>query len=191
MYRISQDQRTMRSSQMIYQALETLIREKPFNKITVTDVVKTAKVGRTTFYRCFDGIEDILRMRCDEVFDELIAYVIRFRMGEGSHYKGPQIKPMLRYFYLNSDIIELLLAAKRMDILQDSFRERSQGMQVAAAQHLNLEDRFIAYGVEIRVGVTLAIVTHWVRTGKREAPDELADKLNEMMSRMITIDQLM
>lgn len=191
MYRIRQDQRTLRSSQMIYQALATLIREKPFNKISITNIVKEAQVGRTTFYRCFDSIEDILYMRCDEVFDELIAYVIRFRMGEGSHDKGPQIKPMLRYFYLNSDIIELLLAAKRLDILQDSFRERSKAMQMAAAQQLNIEDKYVAYGVEIRMGVTLAIVAHWVRTGKQEAPDELADKLHEMMSQMITVDKLM
>ena len=66
MYHIKNDQRAIRSSQMMYVGLARLMREKPFNAITVTDLVATAQVGRTTFYRNFDEIEDILRMRCDQ-----------------------------------------------------------------------------------------------------------------------------
>ena len=98
MYRIKQDQRTIRSCQLIYDALATLIREKPFSKISVTDVVKTADVGRTTFYRCFDEIEDVLRMRCDQVFDGLVSYMKAYRLENGRFDRGGRLKPMLRYF---------------------------------------------------------------------------------------------
>ncbi len=190
MYRIRQDQRTIRSSQMIYQALATLIREKPFNKITVTNVVEAAQVGRTTFYRCFDGLEDVLRMRCDQVFEELTAYIFVYLQEGGMGERNARLKPMLRYFYLNSEIIDLLLLAKRMDILKDSFRVGSQAIQQQAAQQLQLEDNYIAYLAEIRISVILSIVTQWVKTGKREAPDELADKLKAMLRHMITVNQM-
>lgn len=191
MYRIKQDQRTIRSSQLIYQALATLMREKPFTKITVTNVVETAQVGRTTFYRIFDEIEDILRMRCDQVFDELVAYIVAYRQEDRSPEPGMLLKPMLRYFYLHSDIIDLLLRARRMDILQDAFRERAQGIQAQAAQQMQVADEYVAYGVEIRINLMIAIVAHWVRTGKRQAPDELADTLKAMLNSMISIDQLL
>ena len=74
MYHIKNDQRAIRSSQLLYEALANLMREKSFDTITVTDLVETAQVGRTTFYRNFDSIEDILHMRCDQVFDEMIDY---------------------------------------------------------------------------------------------------------------------
>jgi AcrR family transcriptional regulator len=78
MYHIKNDQRAIRSTQMLYDGLARLIREKPFNTITVTDPVESAQVGRTTFYRNFDEIEDILRMSCDQTIDELITYVMGY-----------------------------------------------------------------------------------------------------------------
>ncbi len=191
MYRIKQDQRTIRSSQLIYEALATLMREKPFTKITVTNVVETAQVGRTTFYRIFDEIEDILRMRCDQVFDELMAYFVAYRQENRLPERGVLLKPLLRYFYLHSDIIDLLLRARRMDILQDAFRARSQGMQARVAQQMQVADEYVEYIVEMRLNVMIAIVAHWVKTGKRQAPDELADTLKAMLNNMITVDQLL
>ena len=35
------------------------------------------------------------------------------------------------------------------------------------------------------------ILIHWIETGKRQAPDELADTLGAMISKMVTLDQLL
>ena len=191
MYHIKNDQRAKRSSQMLYEALAILMHEKPFGTISVKELVDTAQVGRATFYRNFDEIEDILRMRCDQVFDELITYVVAYRQEDRSHEPSKLLKPMLRYFYLHSDIIDLLLQAKRIDILQDSFRERAQGIRAQVAQQMQLSEEYMAYSAEIRINVMIAIVIHWVKTGKRQAPDELADNLKAMLDNMIAFDQLL
>ena len=189
MYRIKQDQRTIRSCQLIYDALATLIREKPFSKISVTDVVKTADVGRTTFYRCFDEIEDVLRMRCDQVFDELVSYMKAYRLENGGGGKGSRLKPMLRYFYLNSDIIDLLLRSGRIDILQHTFYDRVTELQLS--DKLPISEAYLTYAIKIRINMMCTILAHWVETGKREAPDELADTLKTLMEHQGTIDQFM
>ena len=191
MYHIKNDQRAIRSSRMLYDALVQLMRKRPYDTITVTQLVETAKLGRTTFYRNFDEIEDILRMRCDQVFDELIAYVVAYRQEDRSEEVGTLLKPMLRYFYLHSDIIDLLLKAKRIDIFQDSFRERSQGLQAIAAEQKQIPEEYMAYGAEIRISIMLAIVTHWVKTGKRQAPDELADTLKMMINDRFRLGHLL
>lgn len=188
MYRIKQDQRTIRSCQLIYDALAQLIYEKPFSKITVTEIVETAQVGRTTFYRCFDEIEDILRMRCDQVFDELIAYLKVYRR-EGGRPDNPggMLRPMLRYFYLDSAIIDMLLRADRLNILQTTFLERAAFMQPMVAEQLQVSGAYPAYASKIRIAVMCTILAHWVDTGKREAPDELADTLQLLVTQQITI----
>lgn len=191
MYHIKNDQRAIRSSRMLYEALAQLMRQQPYDSITVTQLVAAAKLGRTTFYRNFDEIEDILHMRCDQVVDELIAYVIAYRQENRSLEPGTLIKPMLRYFYLHSEIIDLLLQAKRIDILQDSFRERAKGMRARMVQLIQLPEEYAEYRAEIRISLIIAIVTHWVKTGKRQAPDELADNLKAMMNNMVTVDQLL
>ncbi len=191
MYRIKQDQRTIRSCQLIYDALATLIPKKPFSKITVTDVVETAQVGRTTFYRCFDEIEDVLRMRCDQVFDELMATIKLYKTENRQPERYPVLKPMLRYFYLNSQIIELLLQAGRLDILQQSFLQRSAPFQSFAAEQLDISEAHFAYMVRMRISVMSTILARWVETGKKEAPDQLADELMRIHAQRPTITDFM
>ena len=47
------DKRSIQSSEWIYDALKELMYVKDYSKITVTDIVNKANIGRTTFYRYF------------------------------------------------------------------------------------------------------------------------------------------
>ena len=100
------------------------MREKDFAAITVTDLVDAAAVGRTTFYRNFDEIEDVLRMRCDQVVDGLIDYLQEYRQEHPDEARTTILKPVLRYFYLHSELVELLMNAKRIHIFEESFHTR-------------------------------------------------------------------
>ena len=187
MYHIKNDQRANRSRQLLYDALANLMRENPFNTITVTDLVETANVGRTTFYRNFDEIEDILRMRCDQTFDELMTYFKEYRQLHTNETEIVLLKPLLRFFYLHSEIIELLLMAKRIDIIQDSFRT---GM-VLIADRQGVSAQYVDYSIAIRIGIMTNILIQWIETGKQQAPDDLANTLGSMISNMVTLDQLL
>lgn len=49
-----EDIRITKSREAIVKAMETLLEQKPFRKITVNDLCRTAVVGRTTFYAHFE-----------------------------------------------------------------------------------------------------------------------------------------
>ena len=191
MYHIKNDQRAIRSSQLLYEALAGLMREKSFDTITVTDLVETAQVGRTTFYRNFDSIEDILHMRCDQVFDELIDYTKSYLQKQTSDAPVGMLKPMLRYFYLHSDIIELLMAARCIDIIQDAFRARMESFKAELVARQGIAEEFFDYAMAIRTGVMTNILIQWIKTDKRQAPDDLADAVSEMFRNRVTLDQLL
>lgn len=187
MYHIKNDLRAKRSAEIIYQALVTLMDEKPFETIKVNDIVARAEIGRSTFYRNFDLIEDVLRMRCDQVFDELVSYMVAYRQENNQLENTLMLKPLLRYFYLNSDIVTHLLRAQRLDILQETFQERAFRFQELIAKQLQVSETHLAYIIKIRISIMCTILAHWVETGKREAPDELADTLKGLMDRRGTI----
>lgn len=191
MYHIKNDQRSVRSGQLLYEALATLMQERAFKTITVTELVKTAQVGRTTFYRNFDEIEDILWMRCDQTFDEFLAYVKTYLQQEQTNSRAALLKPLLRFFYLNSEIIELLIRANRLDIIQDSFRARVQPLRGQIAAFHGVAEVYADYSIAIRIGVMTNILVHWIESGKKQTPDELAETLEEMITQMITLDQLL
>ena len=191
MYHIKNDQRSIRSAEMLYEGLSTLIQEMPFNSIKVNDLVAASKVGRTTFYRNFDTIEDILRLRSDQVFEDMIQYVIAYVERYGNESRVMLLKPVLRYFYLHSEIVELLMRADRLDIAMASLRRAVEPNIGRATTYLGINETYVEYNVTIRIGIIINILVQWIRTGKREPPDELADTLSAMMKEMVTLDQLL
>ena len=61
---------------MIADALFSLMKRKPFQQITVTEICEEANLGRKTFYRNFDLREDVidfwLDLRCEECREVLL-----------------------------------------------------------------------------------------------------------------------
>jgi AcrR family transcriptional regulator len=167
---------------MLYDGLVMLMRENDFAAITVTNLVEAAKVGRTTFYRNFDEIEDILHMRNDQVVEGLVGYLKEYRQQHAIDTGIALLKPVLRYFYLHSEIIELLILANRIYIFQQSFRRLSEPFKSMLSSFYGVEIEYVEYLIAMRTGAITSILTHWIRTGKRLAPDELADKLGGMIA---------
>lgn len=76
MYHISKDKRSIQSANFIYHGLLQCLAHKSFDQITITDVQKASGVARTTIYRCFDNLSDILYWRCDLCFREALHSVM-------------------------------------------------------------------------------------------------------------------
>ena len=71
MYHIKRDKRALASVELICAGLLRLMARKPFEKITITDLQKESTVSRSTFYRNFDCLEDVLELLCDRGFQTI------------------------------------------------------------------------------------------------------------------------
>ena len=60
----------IRSRKFIRQAFMELLKEKPFEKITVTDIVNRADINRSTFYAHYPDVMGLL----DEIQEEIISF---------------------------------------------------------------------------------------------------------------------
>lgn len=184
MYRIKDDQRSVRSAETIYAALLTLMDDKPFEAIKVSELVTVAEIGRATFYRNFDLLEDVLLWRCEQVTNELFMYFMEYRRSNRLSAEYPLLKPLLRFFYLHSDIVELLIKANRVDMLQSVILERITKIQSLMTPPIDVPKDYLEYGNVLRSSMMVGVLVHWVKTGKRQAPDELADGLIKMAPQM-------
>ena len=62
---------SIRSKVMIKEALLSLMLEKPFDKITITDIVTRADINRGTFYAHYDNTSDVLKSISTSVMEEI------------------------------------------------------------------------------------------------------------------------
>lgn len=64
----------IRSRKLIRQAFMELLKEKSFEKITVTDIVKCADINRSTFYAHYPDVMGLL----DEMQEEILAFTEQY-----------------------------------------------------------------------------------------------------------------
>src|SRR5215510_4544843 len=65
------DARVRRTRDALGDALVELMQEKPFDSITVQDVLDRAHVGRSTFYSHYSDKDDLLMSDTDEFFEQV------------------------------------------------------------------------------------------------------------------------
>lgn len=193
MYHIKNDKRSIQSSEWIYEALASLMQEKDYSKITVTEVVEKAGLGRTTFYRNYDSLDDVLKLKCEKVFQELYEYLlVYYRINKSSDGNNTVfIKPFLRFWYTKSLIIELLMISNRPDILKESF----ENMYKLFLPHIDKSHHIIwshmDYFIAIRSGMAISILIQWIKNDKNIAPDTLADLIIKQMKESLNLNLLL
>ena len=185
MYHISNDKRAHQSSEMVYEALKHLMAKSPFSEINVTDLVHEAKIGRSTFYRLFDAIEDVLHYKADEAYALCAQNMKRILLDKNnSGLSRSFFLPFFRYWYYNFEIIELLIRAKKEDILKQSFKKMVDDLR---SEYPEVEVKNYNYFIEIRAAVSIAILSEWVKTNRQLSPEELF----EIFKMQLTVDEVL
>lgn len=64
-----------RSRKLISQAFLDLLQEKPFEKITATDIIKRADVNRSTFYAHYPDVRGLVEELLNEIINRLSAII--------------------------------------------------------------------------------------------------------------------
>ncbi|MGI6046145.1 MAG: hypothetical protein ACOYCA_04815 [Eggerthellaceae bacterium] len=173
MYHIKNDARSLKSAELFYRGLLRCLADEPLDKISVTDVQRASGAGRSTFYRNFDAVIDILQWKCDSQFAEAInGYAASVDEGKSEDL----LLYMLRYWMDRADVIEALLAAGRVDVVYRSFLDSRRVVQA----HLDArgafahDERFDRYFSAVSAGMFLSIMDAWVAGDKKESPEQVA-----------------
>lgn len=179
MYHISKDKRSAVSAELIYQGLLSCIKKKSFEHITISDIQKASSVARTTFYRCFDNISDVLYWKCDICFMEVLGNYspkdFPCEIDLALHY--------FRYWMKHSDILELLIKINRHDIIYACHMNSAKILYDRFGSifdpHLSAKNQ--RYFMYIRTGFTISILTAWLDGGCKETPEKIVEILKEQL----------
>lgn len=188
MYHIINDKRAKTSARMIYEALIELLKTKPFEKITVSDIVSVSTVGRPTFYRCFDSTIDILSMRMDECFIKCHDdFFKKYDSGEAG--QGDFLLHFLTFWCKNSSLIELLLEIDRIDIIYSSHFNTSAVVTDRFLPEMDQSSTDYEFFMMFRSSIFIGLMRTWIKDGKKMKPEELL-KYNVHLQQLVNSDLL-
>lgn len=169
MYHITNDKRSLKSAELIYIGLLQCLERKSFEQITVTDVQKASGVARTTIYRCFDNLSDILYWRCDNCFKEAL--------NTASVADTPNESELMRGYFVywtkHSDILKLLVDINRQDIIYACHMKNAQALEETYGRLPEMNETNARYFMAISTGVTISVLNAWLDGGRKETTDEL------------------
>ena len=111
--KLNLNRQALRSQRFLQEALIGLLKEKPYRKITISDISDRADLARPTFYAHFNTKDDLLLSYVDgifeQIFDQLLAAAKSIQKDDPT---GEAV--MINLFKLwqeNGDILRLVITA--------------------------------------------------------------------------------
>lgn len=177
------DRRQARTKLLLRKALMELIEEKGADKVTVTDITMRADVNRGTFYLHYRDAQDMLDQIKAEFLDTLSelfkgADVMEVREYAQRDEPYPKIVQVIEELKRNGDFLKLMIGPKGdlsfvlriKEMILTNIWSKIALRQPDADKFLVPADYLLAYTVSANLGV----LTHWIESGMRESPSEVA-----------------
>lgn len=169
MYHISNDKRTKKSAQLIWEGMEKCLLEKSLDKIRITDIYQKSFVSRATFYRLFDSLQDVIAYECDCIYLQLAENI------ETSFFKTKQeiFLFLIEEWLKHEVLIKTLVESNMISIIYDTHMKNHELLKKIFLEDVSLSDREADYLVSVLANIIPAAVNIWYLHGKTETPEEI------------------
>lgn len=172
-----EDQRVRRTRDRLGDAMMALLVEKPFDDITVQDVLDRAEVSRSTFYTHYRDKNDLFLSDAEEFFEAMAMALSRH--GDKSERVAPVQELFAHIAEVRPFYNALIASGRSQDLLElgkghfaRGIERRCNEMPRAAAIPLSCRSA-IAHGL---AGTLFSLLAWWVRHDMTPSPAEM-DKL--------------
>lgn len=151
-------------------ALIRLMREKPFDKISINEMAEEAGVNRSTWFRNFTSKNEVLTFKFVQLWnrwadERAIAVRNRFTLDNA--------KDFFQFNYEIKHILQVVYAANMQSAVYDAFYQVMAPQYGANAKEC-YQARFYSYAL-------FGLLDEWVRRGFKETPEEMVSIFFEIM----------
>ena len=174
------------TKQAIRNACLELLEEKPFDKVTVKDIVMRCELNRNTFYYYYRDIYDVLEDIFREDREQLRARHTEERTFYEAYLSAARI--ILQY---KSAVLHLARSRHQdilMNYLVNVIRDFVRPFVEQRAEHAALEEMDIQYIVSFYSCAMVDYTRHWIMDGMKEDGEVLLARLSDTFE--LTIDTL-
>jgi len=176
------DARVRRTRDVLGDALIALMQEKPFDTITVQDVLDRAHVSRSTFYAHYSDKDDLLMSDSEEFFEALSTAL----SAHGD--KSDRVFPVKEFFTHLADVQPFFKALVKSGRFQENM-ELARGHFARGIERRLAElprARSIPAGelpaiAFTHAGALLSLLTWWLDRGMREPPEQMDELFHRML----------
>lgn len=169
MYHISNDVRAQKSASLIVKAVHQCAKTKKLEDISIADLQRESSISRSTFYRLFDNIVDVLVYQCDCVFQNLFE-IVATAQNTNPH---DTFITLIQAFMDEYEFIELLSKNNHMEILCDYHRKNMPHIK-SIFKIDSIENQWtVDYVCNILSILLPTVLSVWIQHGKQESAEDI------------------
>ena len=170
MAQVSNNENNRFTKDCIYEALWELLKQYPYNSITITQIAQKAGVSRNAIYRNFESKDMIIKKRLLECYQ---SFANKIKHSQHTLSREEYVIMVCEYLCGQREIAETLVKANLTEYLLESFA------YIKGAYTTDTETEFYE---NYRIGGALFVYLTWILRGCKETPVQLADIVNHICS---------
>lgn len=155
-------------------SLKELMQEKPFEKISVSDICQKCEMNRQSFYYHFKDKYDLVNW----IFDnEFIAVARKSEFADQWDF----LEALCTYFYTNRDFYRRVLAVKGQNSFSEHFREFLQPVLARGIGELLVDEYVQEFHVNFYSDALICTIERWLTDKHSMQPKELIHLLQSLI----------
>ncbi|WP_256759575.1 TetR/AcrR family transcriptional regulator [Cohnella sp. WQ 127256] len=184
------DRRQVRTKQLMYTALMTLIEEKGAEGVTVTDIANRANINRGTFYLHYRDVPDMLEQHKEEVFEKITEQISKLEITDSMQYASkdesyPVIVGIFEEIAKHAEFLRVLFgpngdlayAIRLKKLIANQIFEKMNRWQPLDEKMLIPRDYLTAYISSANFGIFI----HWIESGMKQTPHEMGRIMAQLL----------
>ena len=182
MQNIIPDERYSVADEAILDAFFKLVKEKKPDRITVSDITKTAGIARSTFYNHYQDVPSLIAAVEDKTIHDVFSMMENFQPKNDRDICSSYFLTLCRYTMENPFLSGLLstphgndLFEKMLTMLHHYVTETTSNSR--PDRHTKEE---VSYVITCAIGSTIGVLHKWSRDNFNLAPEVIADILSEV-----------
>ena len=163
------------TKKMIYYTFIDLLGTKPFDKITIRDIVEACGINRNTFYYYYSDIYDLL----EEIFTRKINEMVEAHKN-GKSWVTSFIK-IANEAYEHKKMIHNICSSRSYEYLESYMYRACNQICVevvrSLAENMDVPDEDIEFIASFYEYGFAGVLSEWFKTGMREDPLQLGSQM--------------
>jgi len=161
-----------KTDKKLYEALNTLLKEKKYNDIIVQDILNLSLVSRGTFYNHYKNKDELLLSILNNIFDHCFFLSNNKDIFNYKNY----IAHILSHFKENKELISSIINSDAKELFLDEIRERIKPITEKIIQEKLIKNKEVPYKLNLETANEsfIVIIKHWFNHNLEANPETIA-----------------
>lgn len=163
------------TKKLISSTFVDLLSAKPFDRITIKDIVDACGINRNTFYYYYSDIYDLL----EEIFKKELNEIVAGGNTTTAYIEG--LTKVANVAYSHKKLINNICSSRSYEYLENYLYKSCKPIMIDvvsnAAKGLDVPDEDIEFIASFYEYAWIGVISEWFRTGMREPPVKIAGQL--------------